>query len=196
MADMKIGVVGAAGNICNVIAQVLADDVGAMTLLGREGSDARLHDAADRIAANARLPRERIHLAGDSSALTQCDGVLSGTSTTEHILTPEHLKQDAVVIDISIPSNIAPRVYRERPDVRAFRGGFAQLWDDQVLDTTWLGLPRGQVYACLAETIALGLHGHRTNYSYGPLTKDRVTRMLEIADETGITLGKLMPAHR
>lgn len=195
LADVHIGVLGATGNICNVIAQLLADDVGAMTLVGRDGSAARLHEAADRIAANSRLPRERIEIAGDPSALRQCDGVLSGTSTSERILTPECFKERAVVIDISIPSNIDPRVYRERPDVRAFRGGFAELWGDQALETGWLALPRGQVYACLAETIALGLHGHRGNYSYGPLTKDKVTRMLEIAEETGVTLGKLLPAH-
>lgn len=195
LAGAHFGVVGANGNICNVIAQLLADRAGALTLVGRDTPESmrRLEQAATQIAACSALPREQIKITGNLSALAGCDGVLVGTNSTRQIVRSEHLKEGAVVIDLSVPSNLDPRLLAERADVNAFHGGLAELWDGQIVDSGWLGLPRGQLYACLAETIALGLHGHRGHGSFGPLTREGVTKVLEIASEAGISLGALVP---
>jgi len=109
---------------------------------------------------------------------------------------PWHLKEKAAVIDISVPSNVDPSVFEERPDVTAFHGALAKLPTDQVLATDWMPLPRGQIYACLAETIALGLSGHSGHFSIGTLRKQQVPDALRLAAEPGSRSGRAFRSRR
>ena len=87
-------------------------------------------------------------------------------------------------MDVSVPSNIDPRVYSERKDVRCYQGGRAQLPLGQMLRSDWVPLPHGETFACMAETICAGLVGHSGNLSFGPLTKATVRQtFLEMAEK-------------
>jgi acetylornithine/succinyldiaminopimelate/putrescine aminotransferase/predicted amino acid dehydrogenase len=195
LESCRIGIVGAAGNICNVITQLIGDRACALTLVHRDDPDSavRMQRAKERILAHSSIPESRVVVTTDLGQLVDCDGVVLGTNTTELLIKPWHLKDQAAVIDISVPSNVDPSVFEERPDVTAFHGALAKLPCDQVLATDWMPLPKGQIYACLAETIALGLSGHSGHFSIGTLRKQQVLDALRLAAETGITLGTRVP---
>jgi acetylornithine/succinyldiaminopimelate/putrescine aminotransferase/predicted amino acid dehydrogenase len=191
-ARSRIGVVGAAGNICSVVTQLLADEAGELCLVFREGTDpARARAAAAAVAAGSKMPAARIAIAEGLDSLRECDGVLLGTNSAGTVLLPEHLKPGAVVMDVSVPSNIDPRVYAERADVRCYYGGLAKLPLGQRIQSEWFPLPPGESYACLGETICAGLVDHPGNLSYGALTKETVLLTLDLARRVGMEMGPL-----
>jgi len=176
-----------------VLAQLLADDVRELTAIHREpfATSERFQKAVAGLVEHSRLPRERIHPTCELSALIDCDVVVIGTNSTGKLVLPEHLKQNAVVLDISVPSNVSPAVFAERPDVACFAGGLAKLPLGQKLSSPegLLPVPDGQVFACMAETITLGLLNYPGCFSFGPLTKAKVVQILDMANRVGIELG-------
>lgn len=195
LENSRVGVVGAAGNICNVIAQLVGDQARSMVLVHRDDPDSlrRITPAIQRIMDNSSMRAGQITLTHDRSCLQDCDAIVLGTSSTEHLITPEVLKERVVLVDISVPSNVHPSVFVERSDVKAFHGALATLPGGQVLTTDWMPLPRGQVYACLAETITLGLTSHFGHYSVGGLKKPQVLDVLARADIAGVRVGMPVP---
>lgn len=191
LADARVGIVGFTGNICHVISQILGDEAGAMTLLHREAFDGsrKFRDAVEHFLANSKIERENVRTGHQPGDLKDCDVVLVGTNSTQAFLRAEHLKPGAVVLDISVPSNAHPDV-RDREDGACFIGGLTNLPFDQTIDHPWYFL-RGtaNVYACLAETLTMGLLGLDKGLSLGRLTKEGVLESLRCADEAGITLG-------
>jgi predicted amino acid dehydrogenase len=108
------------------------------------------------------------------------------------MLKPEHLKKDALVLDISVPSNVHPSVFSERADVECVQGGFARLPLGQKLDDCALVFaPEGEIFACMAETLTLGLLNHPESFSRGPLSKERILRITRMARDAGIELGSV-----
>ncbi len=195
LRDIRVGVVGAAGNICNVVAQLLGDEAKALTLITRDDPDSlvRMRAAAGQIFANSSMRSENVTFSSNLEDLKECSAVLIGTNTAKQIITPEVLAQGATVVDLSVPSNVDPRVFVERPDVRCIQGGLAKLPEATRIHTAILPLPPGQLYACLAETITLGLNGRMEPFSLGPLSKNKVQEIIQLAERVGITLGSLIP---
>lgn len=50
-------------------------------------------------------------------------------------------------------------------------------------------LPDGHAFACMSETLLLGLHGISQDYSIGAINKTQVKKIMEIARIHGFTLG-------
>jgi acetylornithine/succinyldiaminopimelate/putrescine aminotransferase/predicted amino acid dehydrogenase len=193
LSDAKVGVVGAAGNICNVLTQLIADHAKALTLIFREDptQDPKAIRAIKMIVDNSVISPTMIQSSTDLGLLADCDAIMIGTNTSRQLLLPEHCKENAVVLDISVPSNISPRVFKERKDVKCFQGGMAKLPLQQSLSSPWFPVPQGEVFACMGETICAGLVNYPTHVSIGQLSKARVLEVLEIAKKVGMTVGSL-----
>jgi acetylornithine/succinyldiaminopimelate/putrescine aminotransferase/predicted amino acid dehydrogenase len=100
------------------------------------------------------------------AVLARADVVISATSTTEKIIHAGNLKRDCIVCDVSRPPNVSEAVDRARPDVLVIDGGVIEVpglpslgWD--------FGFEEGLAYACMAETMMLGLEQHYKPYSLG-----------------------------
>jgi len=194
LRECRVGVVGAAGNICNVLAQIVGDYAASLTLVHRAGSDAaRIEAAKLRMLRSSAIDPECVVVTSDVNALASCDAIVLGTNTTDALITPDILKANAVIVDISVPSNVDRAVFQHRPDVAAYHGALARLPNCQAITSEWLPLPKGQVYACLAETITLGLTGRSTHFSMGSLRKPQVLEILGLAESVGVGLGSLVP---
>lgn len=151
-----------------------------------------MEHARRRILEGSAIDASAVRVSDDVAALIDCDAIVLGTSTTDVLVTSNILKEGAVILDISMPSNIDPAVFKERPDVAAYHGSLAQLPEGQALATGWMPLPSGQTYACLAETITLGLSGREGHYSLGALRKGQVVEILELAGTVGVEMGGLV----
>ena len=80
---------------------------------------------------------------------------------------------------------------KKRKDVTYLQGGLAKLPLDQVVDHPWVPLKNGDCFACMAETIAMGLHKKNISYSLGRMNKPQVLESMQLAREVGIVLGGL-----
>jgi predicted amino acid dehydrogenase len=188
----KIGVVGFTGNICNVLTQIIADDVTNLVLVHRKAliHNQKYQEAVDQLLSQTSLKKENLLFSHELSDLVDCEIVIVGTNSAAEIILSEHIKVGAIVLDISIPSNVAS-VVKKRKDVTYLQGGLAKLPFDQVVDHPWVPLKTGDCFACMAETIAMGLHGINYSYSLGRMNKPQVIESLKLAGEVGIVLGGL-----
>jgi fatty aldehyde-generating acyl-ACP reductase len=158
-------VVGATGSIGSACAELLAPTVDRLVLIGRRES--RLAQVRAQVeAAGAHL----VHTSTQVEDIYEADMVLSATSAGRPIIEPQHLKYGAVVCDVARPSDVSQRVARERDDVLVIEGGVMDVpgGTSGRVDLGFdFGLPPGQAFACMAETIVLALEGRYESYSVG-----------------------------
>lgn len=192
LSKTKVGVVGFTGNICNVLTQIIADDVQGLVLIHRDDKNntTKVNEALDQILSQTHLKKEQLQTGHDLMALKNCSIIIVGTNSALEIIQSEHVKEDAIVLDISIPSNVQSAV-KKRADVSYFQAGLARLPMNQVVDHPWVPLKTGDCFACMTETIVLGLLKNKISYSLGRLSKAQVLESLRMAESVGVTLGGL-----
>lgn len=117
--------------------------------------------------------------------LREADIIVCCTSTTERIVREECLRPSAIVCDVSRPSNVGVDVRARRPDVMIRDGGVIRLPGDGYLSFN-CSLPRGHVYACMAETMMLAMDQRYQDMSLGfDLPLEQVLEIERLAGELG-----------
>jgi predicted amino acid dehydrogenase len=126
----------------------------------------------------------------DLKALADCSLIVSASNTPEPLIAPRHLGRGPVVVcDISLPADVSDDVARERPDVLVVTGGVVRLPHDADFSIGGIPLPRGHVFACMAETLLMGLEGTWKATSVGPVTVESVHHAMAMAEKHGFTVG-------
>jgi acetylornithine/succinyldiaminopimelate/putrescine aminotransferase/predicted amino acid dehydrogenase len=116
--------------------------------------------------------------------------VVTATSATGTLVSPEDLQPHAVVCDVSRPANVGREVQDARPDVLVIDGGVIGVPAGSALSS--FGLGDGLVYACMAETMMLTLDGHLQNTSLGAdLSSETLRQLRALADKHGFQVAKL-----
>jgi acetylornithine/succinyldiaminopimelate/putrescine aminotransferase/predicted amino acid dehydrogenase len=128
--------------------------------------------------------------------LPEADLVVTATSSAEEIVTPQNLKFGAAVCDISRPPNVSRAVKDARPDVLVIDGGVVAV--PGLPDFHWrFGFEQGLAYACMAETMILGLMQHYEDTSIGTDLNLPMIRFLRGAGaEMGFKLAQLRSFDR
>jgi acetylornithine/succinyldiaminopimelate/putrescine aminotransferase/predicted amino acid dehydrogenase len=113
--------------------------------------------------------------------------VLTATNAVAPFIMGRHLRNGAMICDVSRPFNIAPALFDERPDVRQVDGGLVR-----APDTSRLGLledrhRRNVLVACAAETIILALSGFRSEHLCGRVNISTVEELGRLAAKLGFT---------
>jgi len=194
LASSALGVVGAGGNIASTYAAIMAPKVREVVLVVRDPSSPRA--LAQVEALRQAAPLTRVSATADVGALRGCPLVLSASNSAEALIFPEHLYPGPTVIcDISLPPDVDASVARERPDVRVIRGGVVRLPHNPRFGLAGAPLEPGLVYACLAETVLMGLEGATQHGSYGPVTAAGVEAALAAAKKHGFELGAFQNAR-
>ena len=183
-------VIGATGSIGSVCARLLAPKVKELCLVSPR---------PERLLALARLIEEETpHLAGHirlarkpDSLLPLAGLVVTTTSAVEPVIDVTNLRPGAVVCDVARPPDINESVAKKRKDVLVVESGEIQLPDGAEL-TTDIGLPRGVIYACLAETLLLALEHKFEHYTLGrEIDPDKVRETGELAEKHGLKLAPI-----
>lgn len=149
--------------------------------------------------------RRPIRISTDPADICQANLILGASSQAGPLIFPEQLREGPVIIcDVALPADTDPSVMELRPDVIVIKGGLvrvppvpAQVARDNVHTGArdflleGLPLPPDHVFACMAETMLMGLTGITSDYSKGDVRKERVVEMLELARLHGFELGDL-----
>ncbi|MDK2014437.1 MULTISPECIES: semialdehyde dehydrogenase [unclassified Deinococcus] len=181
--DALVAVVGATGSVGGCLTRLLAQRTPNPLLLVAR-NEARLR------SLRASLPAGRAVATTDLDRVRDADLVILLTSAEDALLGSRHLKRGAAVLDDTQPRNTRPKLLLERPDVRIVDGGLVSV--PGVQRRGFIGLPPGVAYACLAETLLLGLSGHRGHYSLGSPSPEQATLLLDVARQArhlGFTLA-------
>ncbi len=154
-------VVGAAGAIGRVCAQLLAPDVQKIILLGR--SENSLNDVKYLVEATGQL---NVHAGADMALLKDADIIIAVSSAIDSIILPEHLKSGAVVCDVARPRDVSRQVVDRRSDVLVIEGGMVQVPGDVNFNFNF-GFPPKMAFACMAETMILALEQRYESFTLG-----------------------------
>jgi fatty aldehyde-generating acyl-ACP reductase len=184
MREARAAVVGATGTIGSVCAELLAEEVAHLTLVGRR-VDA-LEAVRERCEDGAQA---ELVVSTDMASIYEADLVLTVTSAITSVIEPEHLKPGAVVCDVARPRDVSTQVAARRNDVLVIEGGMVEVPGDVDFHFDF-GFPPRMAYACMAETMALALEGRYEDYSLGKqITRAQVREISEIAGRHGFRLG-------
>ncbi len=189
--DLNIGIVGFAGNIGRILTQVLGGYGARLTLLYKEpfSSSRRFQLAVEDILNTSQIVKSKLEMTSNFNDLKKCDVVVLATNSVIELLTRDHLKEGCAVVDISVPSNVS-RDIRNSKDFFYISAGLARLPKNQKIDHPWLPLLAGDCFACLAETLVLGLSGYKESFSKGVLTFEKVDLIRTLAKQHGFTFTR------
>lgn len=184
MQQSTVAVVGAAGSIGSLCAELLAGQVKEMVLIGRNPE--KLHPVKARIEA-AGCPS--VWTTTDMNELTKAHLIISVTSAIDAIIEPKHLRRGAVICDVARPRDVSRKVVEERNDVLVIEGGMVEVPGPVDFGFNF-GFPPKMAYACMAETIALALEGHLESFTLGKIIQLSQVRTIDrIAHRHGFRLG-------
>ncbi len=171
----------------------------AAELLQSESIRARLSGGplaeGEAITLLAKVQRERgddapLRVSDDLHDLRFCPAVLTASNAPEPIIFPRHLASGPVVIcDVAVPTDIAAEVARDRPDVLVIPGGEVRLPLGQRPGLCGCHLPPELVFACVAETLLVGLSDWKGHFSFGPISRENVHNITQLAQQHGFGLS-------
>jgi fatty aldehyde-generating acyl-ACP reductase len=177
-------VVGATGAIGQVCAELLAEDVERLYLIGRR-QDA-LEELRSRLQAHTRA---ELIVSTRMDVLKEAQLILTVTSSIHDVIRPEHLQPGSVVCDVARPRDVSAMVAAVRDDILVIDGGMVDVPGSVDFHFNF-GFPAGKAYACMAETMALALEGRFEDYTLGKhLTRERVQEINDIAKKHGFRLS-------
>jgi fatty aldehyde-generating acyl-ACP reductase len=185
-------VVGATGAIGQVCAELLAEDVERLYLIGRR--QPALEDLRDRLSARAKALRPgsaqaELIISTTMEVLADAQLILTVTSAIHDVIRPEHLQPGSVVCDVARPRDVSAMVAAARDDILVIDGGMVDVPGPVDFHFNF-GFPPGKAYACMAETIALALEGRFEDYTLGKhLTRERVDEIGRIAAKHGFRMS-------
>jgi fatty aldehyde-generating acyl-ACP reductase len=178
-------VVGATGAIGNACAQLLAEAVSKLVLIGRRQN--ALEELRRKIQDSN--PGVKVSTSTTTESLREAQLILTVTNASQAIIQPEHLQPGSVVCDVARPRDVSAKVAAGRKDVLVIDGGLVEVPGNVDFGFDF-GLPSGKAYACMAETMALTLEGRFEDYTLGKnITLSRVKEISLIAEKHGFRLS-------
>lgn len=185
MEKATAAVVGATGAIGRVCAELLAEEVSELILIGRRPDALKtLQHELKAKGAEARLT-----CATDVEGLKRSQLIVTVTSAQKALIQSEHLQPGCVVCDVARPRDVSAQVAERRDDVLVIDGGMVEVPGNVDFHFDF-GFPPGKAYACMAETMALALEGRLEDYTLGKqITRTRVEEITQIAQKHGFRLS-------
>ncbi len=185
--NSRVAIIGATGSIGAVCAKMLAPQVAAVSLLGRNVEN--LEKLRDEICS---MPNNRAQVDVETdvkSALRDADLILAVSAAGKELVFPEDLKVGAVVCDVARPRDVSKTVIEKRDDVLVIEGGVIDVPGPAKFHFNF-GFPEGTAYACMSETILMALEGTFEPYTLGrELSIERVLHIGELAQKHGFKLS-------
>lgn len=159
----KAMVVGATGSIGSACARLLVKAAEEVYLVSPETT--KLLALKESILKET--PHAKVYLSARADKdLAEVDMVVTATSGAgKKVLDIMKDKPGCVITDVARPLDLPPEEVAKRPDVLVIESGEIQLPGDVKMKN--IGLPKGVVYACPAETIVLALEGRFENFTVG-----------------------------
>ena len=177
-------VVGASGTIGSVCAELLAEDVERLFLIGRR--EEPLIELREQLSGSGRC---ELVVNTTMDVLAESQLTLTVTSAIHDVIKPEHLLPGSVVCDVARPRDVSAMVAAARDDILVIDGGMVDVPGPVDFHFNF-GFPSGKSYACMAETIALALEGRFEDYTLGKhISRERVDEISVIAEKHGFRLS-------
>lgn len=119
-----------------------------------------------------------------------CDVTMVATNHPKPFLKPEHFKPNSIVYDISVPSNSTQELIHNSEGIKVIMGGIIELPNGEDFHVSAFPLNKGEAFACVSETILLGLEKNFTNFSFGILDPFQIELITKVAEKHHFKIKK------
>lgn len=185
LQESTAAIVGATGAIGQASAELLANQVGELLLIGRRP------EALEKIREHIKLhfPQANITISTELADLKNAHMILTVTNAIEAVIRLQDLQPGTVICDIARPRDVSVSGTPARDDILVIDGGVVEVPGEVDFHFDF-GLPPGKAYACMAETFSLALEGRFEDYTLGrEIDLARVEEIKHIANKHGFRLS-------
>ncbi|WP_447979367.1 PilZ domain-containing protein [Candidatus Nitrospira bockiana] len=175
-------VIGGAGSVGSACAKLLAPLVAKLILVDLKKEELK--------ALASSLEEHGVEISTGSSLepIKNADIVIAATNSPHIIVSPQHLKAGAIVIDAAQPKNVSEQVPLVRPDVLVIESAIVETPGvDCHFD---LGLGPGEALGCLSETMILTAMGWQGDYSLGKADPRQAAGIIAAGRQLGFRLAQ------
>jgi predicted amino acid dehydrogenase len=149
-SDQVLAIIGAYGIIGEAVSKILVPQFRHSILIGRR---------------QEKFKKLEENIKGDFETTVElktkeADIIITATSHPTALLQSEHLRKNAIVIDVSQPPNLSFDICKHRPDVCRIDGGLVDFPVKIVIP----GMPPGKNFACIAEVIMQAIENEWKNH--------------------------------
>lgn len=174
--DQTLSIVGAYGIIGEAVSKILVPQFAHSILIGRR---------------EEKLTELKEKLNGDFETTVDlktkdADIILTATSHPTALLNSEHIRKDAIIIDVSQPPNLSFDVCQKRPDIYRIDGGYV----DFPTKTLIPGMPMGKNFACIVEVIMQTMENEEKNH-VGSIDLSHLKKTEKWGENYGFKLNEL-----
>ena len=174
--DLVIAIVGAYGVIGEAVSKLLVPQFNHSILIGR---------------SQEKLKELEVNLQGSFETTInlktkKADIIVTATSHPTALLTSNHLKKNAIIVDVSQPPNLSYEICQKRPDINRVDGGLVNFPTKIPIPT----MPAGKNFACIVEVIMQALENERENH-VGSIDLNHLRMTEKWAKKYGYTLNEL-----
>jgi fatty aldehyde-generating acyl-ACP reductase len=177
-AEQTLAIVGAYGVIGEAVSKILVPQFDHTVLIGRRAE---------------KLSELEHYLKGDYETTVdlktqEADIIVTATSHPTGLLASEHLKKNAIVVDVSQPPNMSNNLCHKRPDICRIDGGYVDFPKEHHLPIP--GMPPGKLFACIIEVIMQAIENERKNH-VGSIDLNHLKKTEQWGEKYGFTLNEL-----
>lgn len=122
----------------------------------------------------------------------KCELIILATNSPKVLFTSDDFNCDTFIYDISVPANIIKTDSMAKKRIKIISGGVVKIPNNQSLYFNNFPFPLedGSAFACMAETMILGLEKHKGNFSYGDIIPEMVYEVGEMGEKHGFKFFK------
>lgn len=174
--DQTIAIVGAYGIIGEAVSKILVPQFHHAILIGRRKE--KFKELEKNVKGDFETTVEL--------KTKEADVIVTATSHPDALLQSEHLRREAIVVDVSQPPNLSLEMYQARPDVCRVDGGLV----DFPIITGIPGMATGKNFACIVEVIMQAMEDERQNH-VGSIDLNHLHKTEKWGSKYGFTLNEL-----
>jgi acetylornithine/succinyldiaminopimelate/putrescine aminotransferase/acyl-coenzyme A synthetase/AMP-(fatty) acid ligase/predicted amino acid dehydrogenase len=185
---LKIGVVGANGNIGKVLASQICEDssipLGELVLFSRNLT--KLQVIKEEILSKSGRVDMKIKIDSHLNYLNRCDAFIVAVNTNDPIIYPEHIRKNGLVLitDLSVPRGISEEILHfENVKVLSFASSIRLSEDPDFMATSCS--PRGTALCCMAEAFLNGIEDIPCDLR-GDISHEGFNRVYDLARKLGL----------
>ena len=158
LGSLKLGVVGAGGNIGSVVASALIKsdiEFEKLVLFGK--SRKKLNILREKVH-NSETSFNNIDICTDLSMLKECNIIISACNSSDPIIFPHHLNENHPILisDLSVPPSLSLEIHKMKNINLLTFASYVRLSEDPdfIMSSE---TPKGTSFCCAAEAILLAL---------------------------------------
>lgn len=177
-SDVVLAIVGAYGIIGEALSKILVPEFKHSILIGRR--EHKLKELEIKLKDSFETTMDL--------KTKEADIIVTATSHPTALLSSDHLKKNAIIIDVSQPPNLSYDVCQKRPDITRIDGGYVDFPAEHHIPIP--GIPRGRLFACIVEVIMQAMENDRKNY-VGSIDLEHLYKTEKLAKKYEFTLNEL-----